>query len=98
RLPIQLFPYTTLFRSDYDSIRLPDPGLRPATLVCRCPCGEGLQNWLSVRRVPFGAVALSEGKLGCQKRSAQLWRLVVRPGFQNRSEEHTSELQSRGHL
>src|SRR5690625_5559423 len=59
-----LFPYTTLFRSDFSPVDLkPEPAFRSASLA-----GSDLSS-------------VSES--------------VLRP---ERSEEHTSELQSRGHL
>src|SRR3989449_3833975 len=78
-----LFPYTTLFRSPQD--QLPDdPNIRQA--VAEAAAGAGTK-WP-------GATLPDIGQL-----TAQASRIATDIGtVANRSEEHTSELQSRLHL
>src|SRR2546429_5200381 len=82
-----LFPYTTLFRSRADSeVRLPGLARRAdATRVRLPPSTERLPPESRCRWRGTGRVR--------RARKAQAW-----PGLFRRSEEHTSELQSRLHL
>src|SRR5439155_27326326 len=89
-----LFPYTTLFRSQVLGVSLrreDDPG---AALLLLEIVDRGLDRALEdiVREHHEDAVAAGKA-LGEPKRFAGGDRVLVM-----RSEEHTSELQSRGHL
>src|SRR5439155_19570114 len=93
-LSLQLFPYTTLFRSGRRAVEAPVAGLNQA-------------------RIGRGAIAAGKA-VECGQRpgevrlehhpvvigSAVIRRAVEAPVARlgQRSEEHTSELQSRGHL
>src|SRR5207253_7458661 len=88
------FPYTTLFRSHVDSAELTD---RAVNNVCRC--GHSQSN-RSIRR-RFELYGTFERRYLLRKRRLRVERgRAPRFGllFEQRSEEHTSELQSRGHL
>src|SRR3712207_7062447 len=79
-----LFPYTTLFRSD------PPRGTERHR-------GEGLRGC----RIPVQGTALGARKLsggGVRPARAHSGRFVKRGASAYRSEEHTSELQSRQYL
>src|SRR5439155_23051920 len=81
RLPRStLFPYTTLFRSDYYT----PPGERGSLVVRR----------QSSRISPSSGIRMSFSLAG--NAMDVLWDIVIPED--GRSEEHTSELQSRGHL
>src|SRR5439155_24969720 len=77
-----LFPYTTLFRSHFEC-NLP------------FPCAGVVRNGFSssVAQDPEPPIAPSRQKRRHRNRGKRFWRLGAM-----RSEEHTSELQSRGHL
>src|SRR5258708_21556973 len=80
-----LFPYTTLFRSDASSISA--KGLepyRPATSVPRKARREIMSRESVLKLTQVGEAS----SLRCAR---ELW-------LRNRSEEHTSELQSPDHL
>src|SRR3712207_8165260 len=80
-----LFPYTTLFRSPPSSRwveRIPDPGAHTAAFAA--PRGRG--DVRSRRRCAGGRAAGGRLPPCC------------RPAYGGRSEEHTSELQSRQYL
>src|SRR5439155_24714832 len=82
-----LFPYTTLFRSDAAgaAAALPDAGTAAARR--------------RRERTQRGAHPARHGRLGKPVPLAAFRRGAVRPrAAARRSEEHTSELQSRGHL
>src|SRR3712207_7110104 len=77
-----LFPYTTLFRSIVVSNDAPD-GAR----------------WLGLDRRTFLAVAcVRQGDLLAVRQNGQLIQDHLHRGASTRSEEHTSELQSRQYL
>src|SRR3712207_6937210 len=84
-----LFPYTTLFRSgaDYDAIRrAEDRDVFRATME---RAGLRVPRSAAVKSIREAERALPEVGLPA----------IVRPGFtMGRSEEHTSELQSRQYL
>src|SRR2546430_3982972 len=80
-----LFPYTTLFRSIVagSRVRQSDPEERPGnSLECRDPSDGCGAKWCVGRRVGHGREG-RHGNFG---------------GGVNRSEEHTSELQSQSNL
>src|SRR2546422_8380003 len=80
-----LFPYTTLFRSLLHPLESPAKGLEPLVV------GD------HVELVPEDRLENHLGHcLGLERPAHQLYRLG--PGGAIRSEEHTSELQSRLHL
>src|SRR2546429_2881854 len=82
-----LFPYTTLFRSDLRAVDLGDVGLGDPAL--------GVVRVEDRRAVLLSDIrALSVADVGKQYRSA----IFYANDAQRRSEEHTSELQSRLHL
>src|SRR5439155_26641216 len=84
-----LFPYTTLFRSTHD--------LDQKVQIAAIETVGLLQNTSSV---PELLDVLEHSKINKVKRAA-LTALAMLPDEQSRSvrsEEHTSELQSRGHL
>src|SRR3989442_7371986 len=78
-----LFPSTTLFRSDLDAVRLPHRVDVPAE-----PAAEALHDD-ALRRLPH---------LRDEPALAGVVADVGERGRLGRSEEHTSELQSRPHL
>src|SRR5439155_26334031 len=81
-----LFPYTTLFRSDdCDDVRL-----RTFQAQVRCRRAGELG-------IDFREEVRADGEW-CQRGLARAGRIVLRALADHRSEEHTSELQSRGHL
>src|SRR5256884_8623365 len=89
-----LFPYTTLFRSDIDMVLFLVRSaltLRTSERMCRfrtAPCFRGRVltkfRWLETRTAA--------------PRVAELGRELLGDAAGRRSEEHTSELQSRLHL
>src|SRR5207253_9133114 len=83
-----LFPYTTLFRSTSCS-----QGRRANQAALR-PARAGPLAWYGVRRrvvkVASGSRRTSQLRASVDRRARETGRY--------RSEEHTSELQSRGHL
>src|SRR5690625_6048839 len=82
-----LYPYTTLFRS-----RGGGRSILPSTIPCAPPAQEpGEPNALVDDRAPREADDLRGYRARDPPERA-------RPGNGVRSEEHTSELQSRGHL
>src|SRR5207253_9846195 len=84
--PLTLFPYTTLFRS-------------PSRRDSRSPSRRRFP--IPDRKRRFGRLAArSARKAHRADRAASLPKRRLRSGIGNlrRSEEHTSELQSRGHL
>src|SRR5206468_12916993 len=84
-----LFPYTTLFRSALRHAAVPVPGDTAAHRFVphpRHPGWHGLDAPLPPRGLRGGAVAARER------------RHATRPHARDRSEEHTSELQSRSDL
>src|SRR3712207_8736067 len=83
-----LFPYTTLFRSAGDR-RAAGEGAARAALAR----GGAARRGAATRR-------LAEGRRGMTRRSAAAHLLdgVAELGITHRSEEHTSELQSRQYL
>src|SRR5207253_6980699 len=93
-----LFPYTTLFRS-YKLALVDDPA-NLAAAVSLQSLALSQEDWLELARV-----LVLEAELVGEARSVR--RLCERAGdlywerlgdAESRSEEHTSELQSRGHL
>src|SRR5207253_8870000 len=87
-----LFPYTTLFRSQLTKRKL-------------CRCGRRLSWQVSPQAERVGIFAHRDNAKGDVffNRHAKFRRsiadIVTRNAFsKSRSEEHTSELQSRGHL
>src|SRR3712207_7310029 len=81
-----LFPYTTLFRSTWSSsTALASPGTRTAS------ASQGFSRGIDPTDEAGGDLA--EGQL-----VAALYPLAVYGGAVQRSEEHTSELQSRQYL
>src|SRR5207244_9991432 len=82
---LTLFPYTTLFRS-------PEHGVN-------CSGDDGVHPYVADRLLgtaTAGGSALDHRRPDDQDRGAG--RLYVRRGRRDRSEEHTSELQSPDHL
>src|SRR5690606_40461215 len=93
-----LFPYTTLFRSVNEAIRAVLFGFPPHQNACRQrlmpPTGKNDYNaamWIETNKGPF--------LLGRNftRESLEVFKLETK-GLFSRSEEHTSELQSREHL
>src|SRR5690606_41444600 len=86
------FPYTTLFRSDAGILALgPRFGidaryLDPAPFKTKLE-GEGERRYIEAVRASSPDLIVLAG-----------FMRVVKPGFLERSEEHTSELQSRQNL
>src|SRR5690606_41638285 len=91
-----LFPYTTLFRSDQPGndgqpgIWRRDAGLHVGDQVSDLPGGE-----LTLRKLVAGP-----GHQRCREQQYVVFSALVDKtgGFRQRSEEHTSELQSRENL
>src|SRR5207253_9078153 len=86
--PSTLFPYTTLFRSRTVSV-----AIAPAQ-------PHGRQDGRLSRRLarPEGLMIIeAAGIVSCQALPPRTSSFAVTPAH-HRSEEHTSELQSRGHL
>src|SRR3712207_8368219 len=81
-----LFPYTTLFRSRQQRLVPPGRKLQPAL-------GPGHLPGHLAGQVGHGDVGEVTGADACPHRPAEVARLAVQ-----RSEEHTSELQSRQYL
>src|SRR5690554_7390396 len=85
-----LFPYTTLFRSrsgDQDQVVLPQA--KGLGQIVRCLVGGGEEQGVEFR-VSRGP---NRRRVGSESQRPFLFRI-----FPHRSEEHTSELQSRPHL
>src|SRR5207253_5527512 len=87
-----LFPYTTLFRSralqiDYAGVDL----IRD---------GDGLVYVVEVNGIPAwkGLQSVTQPSIAGMLANDFVDRYLRRPMLHSRSEEHTSELQSRGHL
>src|SRR3712207_7224031 len=78
-----LFPYTTLFRSGVAAADVP-AGEAPAQVHPRRPLAQ--------------AVLAGRGGLGLPHRRGHQVRAELAAGPRDRSEEHTSELQSRQYL
>src|SRR5207253_10841993 len=92
--PSTLFPYTTLFRSHLDGFYYKprvDKELLEAHhtgLVCLSACASG--------EVP--RLIQNGDREGARKAAAWYRDVFGKENYVIRSEEHTSELQSRGHL
>src|SRR5690625_6291935 len=88
-LSLTLLPYTTLFRSQYSSRPLPcgARSSRPTGYSCRRQGGQ------CESRPPHDGCFRGE-----RARTPREERCCNDSPAQTRSEEHTSELQSRGHL
>src|SRR5207253_4115423 len=85
-----LFPYTTLFRSRFPKYRIFIMAL--ATLI-------GAVLWLALDRTRVGAMIRAAVDDAEMAQGVGIRVPTVSLGvFALRSEEHTSELQSRGHL
>src|SRR3712207_7643949 len=84
-----LFPYTTLFRSDIDPFVTVE--------IVFAAIGEESMP-VSPQGCRDGRTRLDGGQRGCQDRLDVLAISCGRAGCQPRSEEHTSELQSRQYL
>src|SRR5699024_11379566 len=85
-----LFPYTTLFRSPPRRSRLPEPPRPPGgtgRATRRCCTGALSARRSGLRRAPSGAGRAPGGRRGDRAERQEA-----------RSEEHTSELQSRFEL
>src|SRR5439155_26496276 len=79
-----LFPYTTLFRSAETATVVPDPNAPPKRRVKNYLLDAGLQLKFATYLVVVAAgISVDHDQVGREL---------------ERSEEHTSELQSRGHL
>src|SRR5690625_5807512 len=79
-----LFPYTTLFRSC--------PG-QPGGRLCDCPGNAPAEIGARTTKSECDGIECGSG------RSRRIWGTHDElPAYARRSEEHTSELQSRGHL
>src|SRR5207253_11343174 len=90
-----LFPYTTLFRSWPESS---EDRMQPLPITGpQIPWIEGVANAVAVRHQGELYGALSVVKSGVETLTPTEEKLMADLGRQ-RSEEHTSELQSRGHL
>src|SRR5690625_7912888 len=90
--PSTLFPYTTLFRSTvWICVQRGDSGRAERRTDCPPAAAEILMGYPGGRAVEPHAVTLND-----QIRRRE--RQHCLPGCSPRSEEHTSELQSRGHL
>src|SRR5207253_9765233 len=95
--PSPLFPYTTLFRSHSPRLLLRARIFRPNTSPARC--ARSLPTEIVHRRLAFFRRSrtrprASQGRHVSDRYSSETPRRHSAP----RSEEHTSELQSRGHL
>src|SRR5690606_41093676 len=86
-----LFPYTTLFRSCRPWTRRPWPPRERLRFLPRPPAPLPLQAWSCRRRA-----GRRQGR-GCLPAGTLVF-VVDLLGAYNRSEEHTSELQSRENL
>src|SRR5439155_26842041 len=92
-----LFPYTTLFRSTEIGLSESDllDQLPEALAAMDQPTGDGVNTYVVSRAVHAAGIKVALSGLGGDELFAgypTFSRLHVR------SEEHTSELQSRGHL
>src|SRR5207244_12614872 len=86
--PVPAFPYTTLFRSP----RVANPRRTSPPVRVRAPVPAPAQD--RVQAAEAGGEAPDEGR--AREGPAEPWVGTRRP--QERSEEHTSELQSPDHL
>src|SRR5690625_6904815 len=85
-----LFPYTTLFRSSAaEAGAASDPGAASVVVASGVPAG-------TAAGVPVGPGSRNRWLPVCER--ARTRQDCKRPRPRSRSEEHTSELQSRGHL
>src|SRR5207253_10340861 len=87
--PSSLFPYTTLFRSNV----LMNRGRFRCRTVTRCGCAPSLLSAVVSRAVNVSKSGSKEGGVFIGHTSRFPAKFAS-----HRSEEHTSELQSRGHL
>src|SRR5690606_40828691 len=85
-----LFPYTTLFRSQAQAFRNPQT-LRPTRQI-RAPDGSVREAFPRVFR---GRNTAAQTRISANENAG---RAECRNPFRSRSEEHTSELQSRENL
>src|SRR5207249_10937081 len=89
------FPYTTLFRSPAD-LKILAP-----KLVAELPRGDGIRPRMAVGgatlalRCRRSALTVFQPGSSFLRRAAAQVQTNLRPGTNQRSEEHTSELQSR---
>src|SRR5207253_11172938 len=92
-----LFPYTTLFRSDFNAV-LQSANRNKTRVVVLADTGESAQRYMGAgsHGVVYRNVT-SAALVDCVRKVArgETW---VQDIAVPRSEEHTSELQSRGHL
>src|SRR5690625_6154040 len=86
-----LFPYTTLFRSLYCPAIAPTANHQGVDSTHRA--APVALRWSCTGKPP--AVEAADGAGSGSKAGLQLWAVWI---YWQRSEEHTSELQSRGHL
>src|SRR5690625_7005949 len=88
-----MFSYSTSHHPD-----LPSFPTRRSSDLCSCPFASPTSIWRSTTRwrCPPGHVTLSVWMMS--ETWMPRWRLPMRGLCPCRSEEHTSELQSRGHL
>src|SRR2546429_3519635 len=86
-----LFPYTTLFRSVLERLQLLSKSLPPGVVPTLGPDATGVGHvfWYTVE---------GKGQSLRDLRSIQDWFIRYQLNAVPRSEEHTSELQSRLHL
>src|SRR5205823_10478537 len=83
-----LFPYTTLFRSSDRTMCRENPGWGAPRIH-----GE-----LRKLGIDLGESSVSKYMVRCRKPPSQTWRTFLENHAQQRSEEHTSELQSLAYL
>src|SRR5207253_11186540 len=86
-----LFPYTTLFRSSMVQVLMICTGN-----TCRSPMAEAILRALLTPELAGVARVVSAGTGAAEGVPAT--PLAIQVCAEGRSEEHTSELQSRGHL
>src|SRR5207253_4458932 len=89
-----LFPYTTLFRSSPDGKLIASASYDKLAKLWDASTGKEVRNLKDHIDAVFAIAFSPDGKwlaTGSQDRSVKIWDVA-------RSEEHTSELQSRGHL
>src|SRR5207253_11424218 len=92
-----LLPYTTLFRSVLVATDVPDRRAAPADVDDRLRIVHGMVERVNqVLLVGFHELGGSQGHRVLPKVTGG--RRAGEPDGSRRSEEHTSELQSRGHL
>src|SRR5207244_5981174 len=92
-----LLPYTTLFRSDWrERLRHKENGLAESELPS---CGHGmLINHKRNSDSTWRWTRWSHGTVRCTMGVDAHWQVRREAGGRERSEEHTSELQSPDHL